>query len=71
MYASLEDVKSYMGIAYSDSNDDALITALIERASGIIDGITDRRFAGETETKYFDAVDGSVRYTPTCVGKTI
>lgn len=60
MYASLADVKSYMGIAGNDANDDALIITLIERASGIIDGITDRHFAGVTETKYFDAVDGSV-----------
>jgi hypothetical protein len=52
-YATDIDVKVYLGIPES-YNDDNLISDLITRATGIIDGYTGRHFEAETVTKYFN-----------------
>ncbi|MCL4251048.1 MAG: head-tail connector protein [Anaerolineae bacterium] len=55
MYTTLDDLKIYLNIATSD--DDALLTALIERATQIIDTATARTFAAEADSaRTFDAV---------------
>lgn len=58
-YASTVQLKDYLGIA-STVVDDNLLDDLIERAEGLIDAYTGRKFAAETATCYFDSdfVDG-------------
>lgn len=57
-YTTAAECKAYMGI--SVSTDDTLITALIARATAIINEYTGRVFEAETSTKYFtiDDVEG-------------
>lgn len=57
-YVSASEVKAYLGI--NTSTEDALISSLMERAQGIIDAYTGRKFEAETATRYFDGnfVDG-------------
>ena len=58
-YASSTQVKDYLGIA-STVVDDNLLEDLIDRAEGLIDAYTGRRFEAATETRYFtvDSTDG-------------
>lgn len=55
---SLANVKSYLGISGSD--DDALLTEIINRASGYIEQICDRKFAQRDFREWYDG-DGSDR----------
>lgn len=59
-YATVAELKSYLGI--SGAGDDALLAALLDRASAAIDAYTNRSFAAGYATRYFDAaaVDGDV-----------
>jgi len=43
-YASLANLKSYLGIATTATGDDALLADLLTRAEGIIDAYTGRSF---------------------------
>ena len=63
-YASLANLKSYLGIATTATGDDALLADLLTRAEGIIDAYTGRHFEAETATKYFtiDDIDGQNLY---------
>lgn len=60
MYASLSDLKTYLGI--SGTGDDALLTDILDRTTAAIDRYTGRVFAvTANSTRYFDAwrdVDG-------------
>ena len=58
-YATLTQVKDYLGITTSVT-DDNLIADIITRAEGLIDAYTDRSFEATTETRYFtvDSTDG-------------
>lgn len=58
-YASTVQLKDYLGIS-GTVVDDNLLDDLIERAEGLIDAYTGRKFAAETATRYFDSdfVDG-------------
>lgn len=51
-YASIIQVKDYLGIA-ATSTDDNLLGDLISRAEGMIDAYTGRNFEAVTATKYF------------------
>ena len=59
-YASMTNLKDYLGISVASTADDPLLTDLLARAEGIIDAYTGRHFEAETATKYFtiDDVDG-------------
>lgn len=61
-YATLSDLKAYLGISSSETDDDALLSDLLERISARIDRETGRRFQAVTETHYFesDALDPTV-----------
>jgi hypothetical protein len=63
-YASLTNLKDYLGISVATTEDDPLLTDLLTRAEGIIDAYTGRRFEAETATKYFtiDDIDGQNLY---------
>ena len=52
-YASTVQVKEYLGIT-STVVDDNLLEDLIERAEGLIDAYTGRKFSAVTSTFYFD-----------------
>lgn len=54
-YASLQQLKDYLGI--TTDGDDDLLQELIDRAAGIIDAYTGRRFEAETDTRYFQESD--------------
>jgi len=63
-YASLTNLKDYLGISVASTADDPLLTDLLTRAEGIIDAYTGRHFEAETATKYFtiDDIDGQNLY---------
>lgn len=54
-YASLQQLKDYLGI--TSGVDDFLLQELVDRAAGIIDAYTGRRFEAETDTRYFQESD--------------
>jgi len=54
-YVTLANVKAYLGI--DNSNDDALLTAIIAAAEAQIDSHCGRRFTATTETHYFTLAD--------------
>lgn len=54
-YASLVQLKDYLGI--TSGVDDFLLQELVDRAAGIIDAYTGRRFEAETDTRYFQESD--------------
>jgi hypothetical protein len=58
-YATSVQLKDYLGIA-SSVVDDNLLSDLIDRAEGLIDAYTGRKFEATTATKYFtsDSTDG-------------
>lgn len=58
-YATRAEVKVYLGIATTDTDDDALLEALCERVSRFIDSpsITDQFFYELSDTRYFDYTD--------------
>lgn len=61
MYLTLAEAKSYLGIAAS-SNDDALLTVLIEAATAAIERHCDRCFAAPSDsTRQFEAVQHASR----------
>ena len=62
-YATLANVKAYLDITATTS-DDPLLTSLIDRAQEIIDAYTGRDFEAVTATKYFtiDNVEGRWLY---------
>lgn len=53
MYATLEELKTYLGIT-TDTDDDMLVDCL-EAATAAIERYTGRVFEAEAETRYFDA----------------
>jgi len=53
-YADLTQLKARLGIAATDTDDDAQLRLLLEAASRAIDRHCDRQFYAKTETKYFD-----------------
>lgn len=57
-YATTTELKLYRGIATTDTADDTLLDALIDRAEDQIDSYCDRLFLAPTTaaTHYFDAV---------------
>lgn len=61
-YATLEEVKLYLGI--SEASDDGLLSGLISRAQSIIEGYTGRVFEAVTDTRYFswDNIKGRYLY---------
>lgn len=54
-YASIGDLKDYLGIATSTYDDDLLLDGFLDRAESIIESYTGRVFEAETATKYFDS----------------
>ena len=64
IYASMTNLKDYLGISVATTEDDPLLTDLLTRAEGIIDAYTGRHFKAETATKYFtiDDIDGQNLY---------
>jgi hypothetical protein len=72
MYASLVDLKTYLGI--SSTTDDALLTDLLERVTAAFESETGRVFEVTTSTtKYFDSeadVVGATLYIDDCVSLT-
>ena len=63
-YASLAQLKNYLGIATGETTDDVLLNTLIDRATKAIDTYCSRRFEASTATRYYesDAVDGDYLY---------
>ena len=59
-YASLAQLKSYLGIATDETTDDVLLDALLKRATKMIDTYCSRKFEATTATRYYemDAVEG-------------
>ncbi len=54
-YATATDLKTYLSI--TGTGDDALLNALLVRASSAVDSYTGRRFAASSDTtRYFDAI---------------
>ncbi len=54
-YATATDLKTYRGV--SGTGDDALLNALLVRASNAVDSYTGRRFSASSDTtRYFDAI---------------
>ncbi|GIV82069.1 MAG: hypothetical protein KatS3mg051_1423 [Anaerolineae bacterium] len=53
-YCTLEEVRQYIGT--DETADDALLSALIDRATTRIDAYCQRTFTAREETRYFDAV---------------
>lgn len=62
-YTSLTQVKDYLGIT-SSVTDDNLLNDLITRAEGLIDAYTGRRFEATTATKYFSYDDTDGQFLP-------
>jgi hypothetical protein len=55
MYVELNDFKDYLGATTSD--DDSLLTSMLERAQTIFDSQTRRTFEADSDTtRYFDSV---------------
>lgn len=63
-YASLAQVKSYLGIATDETTDDVLLDALLKRATKAIETYCGRKFEATTATRYYemDAVEGTYLY---------
>lgn len=63
-YASLEDLKEYLGIATATRDEDVLLSDLLDRATKAIDNYTGRVFWPATETRYYEsgAVEDRVLY---------
>jgi hypothetical protein len=56
-YATLSDVRAYLGLQTTETKDDTLLQALLERAQKMIEERTHRVFeAAADSTRYFDAV---------------
>jgi uncharacterized phiE125 gp8 family phage protein len=53
-YGSLANLKTYLGITKTE--DDAILTALLPRAQGIIDRYTGRTFEAVTQTRYYERI---------------
>jgi hypothetical protein len=53
-YATLANVREYLGIATANTGDDTLLTALIARAQAIIDSIAGYSFEAATATRYYN-----------------
>uniref|UniRef100_A0A6M3J628 Uncharacterized protein n=1 Tax=viral metagenome TaxID=1070528 RepID=A0A6M3J628_9ZZZZ len=53
-YVLFEDLKRYLGIDSTETDDDTLLSLLCEAASRIWDGWTARRFYPRSETRYYD-----------------
>ena len=62
-YTSLTQVKDYLGIT-SSVTDDNLLSDLITRAEGLIDAYTGRSFEATTATKYFSYDDTDGQFLP-------
>lgn len=59
-YATLEELKGYLGIALTEQQDDVLLASLLEVASAKIDADTRTTFRAEDDaTRYFDG--GAIR----------
>lgn len=56
-YTTLALVKAALKIPSATTSDDAFLESLIDRASRMIDRYTQRFFVGETQTRYFDAIE--------------
>lgn len=54
MYASLGELKAYLGISTTETTDDALLTSLLSRATRAIASHCGRTFEARTETRYFE-----------------
>lgn len=52
-YTTLPDVKLYLGIETSNTNDDALLTELIAQSQQMIDSFTHRTFEAEADTIHY------------------
>jgi uncharacterized phiE125 gp8 family phage protein len=50
-YITIAELKDYLGI--STATDDSILTSLIERAQGVIEAYTGRKFEASTATRYF------------------
>lgn len=56
-YTTLADVKTYLGIESANTNDDALLSGMIERAQSMIDASLSRTFeAAADTTRTLDAI---------------
>ncbi len=60
MYASLDDIKTYLGIALTDDSEDDIVTSLIEAAQSDIDSSCGRSFEASSSTLYYgpESVEG-------------
>lgn len=58
-YARLQELKQYLGLAYSETTDDVLLETIISRATAAIARYCNRTFEAATETRYYesDALD--------------
>ncbi len=54
-YASLDDIRTELGIKATNTDSDGMLEAYITEASRMIDAYCQRRFYGVVETRYFDA----------------
>lgn len=63
-YATLAELRALLGYEPANVDDDALLTALLERAQAMIEQRTGRRFEAVTETRLYDP-------TRDCTGQTL
>ena len=65
-YTTLSDVKTYLGIASANTDDDALLTDLLGTAQAMVDAHCGRTFEASSETtRYLDAC------YPTVIGRLL
>jgi len=65
-YTTLSDVKTYLGIASANTDDDALLTDLLGTAQAMVDAHCGRTFEASSETtRYLDAC------YPTVIGRVL
>lgn len=53
-YATLADLRAYLGIAAADTGDDVILAGLLERAEDLIDAWCGWGFEAKTATRYYD-----------------
>lgn len=63
-YATLAELKAYLGLPSDDTVDDAVLEARIESASRAIEQETGRVFYATTATRYFTAEHGDLLFIP-------
>ena len=59
-YPVLADVKAYLSISATNTNDDSLLTSLLERAIAIFENLAQRTFLTVNEARFFSSTDKEV-----------